>query len=141
VDKLSTVSGVPIDDYDDLLAALRARHDFFHQAGCRLSDHGLERPYAAEFTPAIVRIFAKVRRNESLTRLENDQFKTAVLLELARMDADRAGPSSFTSGPCAIPIPGPSANWAPTPATIPSATGEMAGPWRAFSTGWPAKTT
>jgi len=99
VDKLSAVSGVPIDDYDDLLAALKARHDFFHQMGCRLSDHGLERPYAAEFRPDdIVRIFAKVRRNESATPLENDQFKTAVLLELARMDADRDWTQQFHFG-------------------------------------------
>ncbi len=99
VDKLSAVSGVPIDDYEALLAALKARHEFFHQVGCRLSDHGLERPYAADFTPDdIAHIFAKVRRNEPPTALENEQFKTAVLLELARMDADRDWTQQFHFG-------------------------------------------
>jgi glucuronate isomerase len=96
---LSAVSGIAISDYDSLLAALKARHDFFHQAGCRLSDHGLERPYAADFTPDdIAAIFTKVRRNEPPTPLETEQFKTAVLLELARMDADRNWTQQFHFG-------------------------------------------
>jgi glucuronate isomerase len=99
LDQLAAVSGVPITDYEDLLAALKARHDFFHQVGCRLSDHGLERPYAAEFKPDhIDRIFSQVRRGESVTPLEIDQFKTALLLDLARMDADRDWTQQFHFG-------------------------------------------
>lgn len=99
LERLAAVSGVTISDYDSLLAALKARHDFFHQAGCRLSDHGLERPYAADFTSdEIPRIFAKVRCNDMLTPLEAEQFKTALLLELARMDADRNWTQQFHFG-------------------------------------------
>ena len=99
LERLAAVSGVPIADYDALLAALKARHDFFHQAGCRLSDHGLERPYAADFTPEdIGRIFAKVRRNEPPTPQETEQFKTALLLDLARMDAERNWTQQFHFG-------------------------------------------
>ena len=99
LERLSAVSGIQVTDYEALLAALKARHDFFHQTGCRLSDHGLERPYAAEFTPDdIARIFAKVRRNEPPTPPECDQFKTAVLLALARMDAERDWTQQFHFG-------------------------------------------
>ena len=99
LDKLAAVTGVSIRDYDALLAALKGRHDFFHQTGCRLSDHGLEHPYAADFTPDdIPPIFAKVRRGEHPTALEIDRFKTALLLELARMDADRGWTQQFHFG-------------------------------------------
>ncbi len=99
LDRLAAVSGIPIADYDALLAALKARHAFFHRTGCRLSDHGLERPYATHFTPDdIVRIFAKVRRNELPTALETEQFKSALLLELARMDAERNWTQQFHFG-------------------------------------------
>jgi glucuronate isomerase len=40
LDKLGDVSGVSIQTLDDLLTALKRRHDFFHDNGCRLSDHG-----------------------------------------------------------------------------------------------------
>ena len=99
LDELGAVSGVPIGDYEALLAALKDRHDFFHEAGCRLSDHGLERPYAADFTSGeITRIFAKVRGHEPPTPLENEQFKSALLLALARMDADRGWTQQFHFG-------------------------------------------
>ncbi len=39
--KLQTCTGQPINDFPGLLAALKSRHQAFHQVGCRLSDHGL----------------------------------------------------------------------------------------------------
>jgi len=41
-DKLEEAAGVEIKALDDILIALDKRHDFFHENGCRLSDHGLE---------------------------------------------------------------------------------------------------
>ena len=49
IGKLSEVSGVAITGYQDLLDALKKRHDFFDSMGCRLSDHGLETFYAEDF--------------------------------------------------------------------------------------------
>jgi glucuronate isomerase len=40
LDKLGTAAGVEIKTLDDLLEALKRRHDYFHEAGGRLSDHG-----------------------------------------------------------------------------------------------------
>jgi glucuronate isomerase len=99
IDQLATVSGLVIDDYAAFIAALKSRHDFFHLNGCRLSDHGLERPYADAFDETtIIQLFARLRRGEALNRREHGQFKTAVLLELARMDAERGWTQQFHFG-------------------------------------------
>jgi glucuronate isomerase len=90
VDQLAGAADVQIGDYESFLEALLKRHDFFHQRGCRLSDHGLERFYAEDFSGEdIARIFAKVRSGQTLAPREVLQFKSAVLLELAKMDADK----------------------------------------------------
>ena len=61
VEKLSAVSGVTISNFDDMIAALRKRHDFFAEQGCRLSDHGIEEFYAEDYTDAEIKaIFNKV---------------------------------------------------------------------------------
>ena len=76
--------------YDDLVSALKKRHDFFHDNGCRLSDHGLEQPYWVTASSAeIEQIFSRLRQGKELNKQEIHQFKTAVLLDLAGMDADR----------------------------------------------------
>ena len=90
VDRLAMASSVNIIDYDAFLDALSNRHDYFHQMGCRLSDHGLEQIYTEDYSAdEIVRIFLKIRNGHLLQRQEILQFKSAVLLELARMDADK----------------------------------------------------
>ncbi|MDR0870856.1 MAG: glucuronate isomerase [Planctomycetaceae bacterium] len=40
LDKLGATAGVEIKSLDDLLEALKRRHDYFHEIGGRLSDHG-----------------------------------------------------------------------------------------------------
>ena len=42
IQELGIVAGKRINDYEDLLEVLIERIEFFHQNGCRLSDHGLE---------------------------------------------------------------------------------------------------
>lgn len=41
VEAVGTAAGVKIETLDDLLDALSKRHAFFHDHGCRVSDHGL----------------------------------------------------------------------------------------------------
>ncbi len=99
VDRLASVSGIAIKDYPAFIAALETRHTFFHAHGCRLSDHGLERPYAdAVRETEVIEQFARLRRGELLDRRERGQFKTAVLLNLARMDAERDWTQQFHFG-------------------------------------------
>ncbi len=42
IKKLSDVSCMPIHSTEDVIAALNKRVDYFHEAGCRLSDHALD---------------------------------------------------------------------------------------------------
>src|SRR4030042_2033400 len=50
IERLEAASGIQIGDYGAFIEAIRKRHDAFHEAGCRLSDHGIEQPYAEKFT-------------------------------------------------------------------------------------------
>ena len=75
------------------------RHDFFHEAGCRISDHGIE-----SLTPRISRrktfsaSFSTFDRDESPRRDEALQFKSAMLMELAKMDAEKGWTQQFHFG-------------------------------------------
>ncbi len=96
---LEEAADVPIATYGDLLTALRARHDYFHDNGCRLSDHGLEQPYWQEFTDAeIDDIFIRARSGQEVSEKNIRQFKTAILLDLARMDAEKNWVQQFHFG-------------------------------------------
>ncbi len=90
VDKLAAAAGMAINSYDDLLEALRKRHDFFHECGCRLSDRGLDTVVSETFNENEADcIFARVRNGDRVTEYEVAVFQTSMLLELAIMDADR----------------------------------------------------
>ena len=86
--------------FKDLLAALQKRHDFFESVGCRVSDHGLSTFYATPYTNAeIEAIFMKARMNKALTSEEIDKFRSAMLYELAVMDARSNWAQQFHIGP------------------------------------------
>jgi glucuronate isomerase len=99
VDQLEGAADTNIADFESFLAALQKRHDFFHRMGCRLSDHGLEQPIAEDFSAAdISRIFEKVRSGQTVGQLEILQFKSAMMLELAGMDAEKNWVQQFHLG-------------------------------------------
>ncbi|MBU0934377.1 MAG: glucuronate isomerase [Spirochaetes bacterium] len=86
---LEKASGITINSYPALLAALKNRHGFFHARGCRVSDHGLT------FVPAVRgdaescdRVFKKVLAGGEATREEILAFRGALLVELGAMDAE-----------------------------------------------------
>jgi glucuronate isomerase len=99
IDKLSQVSEIEIKTIDDLLVALQKRHDYFAQAGCNVSDHGIEEFYAEDFSAQeIEQTFKKVRGGNKLQRKELLQFKTFMLLEFARMDHSKNWVQQFHYG-------------------------------------------
>ncbi|MCJ7772054.1 MAG: glucuronate isomerase, partial [Desulfobacterales bacterium] len=99
VARLEKTTDIPIKNYDSFLEALKNRHDFFHEMGCRLSDHGIEQPYADDFTVSdINRIFDETRQNRLSAPNDIRKFKSAVLLELARMDSDKNWVQQFHLG-------------------------------------------
>jgi len=89
VDKLAEAAGTGIKDWRSLLEALRKRHEAFHLMGCRISDHGIEVPYAEDFTDSEIRsIFDAARARRQPGPEEARRYKSALLMELARMDAE-----------------------------------------------------
>ena len=85
--KLEQASGVEIDSCSDLLEALQKRHDFFESMGCKLSDHGLDTFYAADYRWVEIEfIFKKVLLGKAPTAGELVKFRSALLYELAVMD-------------------------------------------------------
>jgi glucuronate isomerase len=99
VGQLEAAADIHIVDYASFLDAIRARHEFFHEAGCRLSDHGIEHPYAEDYTlKDIARIFVRVREGKGLQRDESLQYKSALMTELAKMDAEKGWAQQFHLG-------------------------------------------
>ena len=88
VDKLAAAAGTEIRSFDDFVNALQKRHDFFHAAGCRISDYGLDKVHAADYTEAGIRtIFKTARAGSSVSSEETAQFKSAMLYLFGKMDA------------------------------------------------------
>jgi len=99
LDTLEQASDTSISTFMDLLTALQNRHDYFHEMGCRISDHGLEAFYAKEFDHQdIEKIFLKVRKGRSLNQQEVDRFQSAILIELAVMDYEAGWAQQFHVG-------------------------------------------
>lgn len=99
VETLAEVSGTTINDFADLIAALRRRHDFFASVGCKLSDHGIEEFYAEDYTQAeIDAIFNKVYSGKELTGTEIIKFKSAMMVEGAIMDWEKGWTQQFHYG-------------------------------------------
>ena len=89
-EKLAGAVGTKIATFDDFLAALRQRHDFFHEQGCRLSDHGLENCYASACSDAEASgIFSAALAGTAATPQEVRKFGTSLMLFLGRLDASR----------------------------------------------------
>ena len=73
--------------YGELLEWLRERIGFFHENGCRLSDHGLDYVPYAEGDPAP--IFARALAGEKISREDADVYQTALIEFCAREYARR----------------------------------------------------
>lgn len=83
--KLEELTHVSIKSFSSLLTALTIRLDYFASHGCLVSDHGLDYVmYAPATQEEIEEIFAKRLRGDSLTFLEDAQYKTAFNQALGR---------------------------------------------------------
>lgn len=99
LDALGVITGSDIASFTQLLDGLAARHQFFHDRGCRLSDHGLEQPYCEDYTDGeIDDIFLKARQHKELAEPEIVKFKSAMLYELALMDAEKGWTQQYHFG-------------------------------------------
>tara|TARA_B100001057_G_C22797336_1_gene930164 strand:- start:212 stop:1624 length:1413 start_codon:yes stop_codon:yes gene_type:complete len=89
LETLGSLVETKIEDLDILLAALNSRVDYFHQNGCRISDHGLEFTHASDFSHAQANAILKKRLSGILpTAEEASLFNSCVLYELFVMYHD-----------------------------------------------------
>lgn len=85
--QLSDVSGVKINSFKDIIAALDQRFEFFNEMGGRLSDHSLLTYHFAEATDAeLDAIVNKAVANQELTPKEHDQYLTMLLENLMHLN-------------------------------------------------------
>jgi glucuronate isomerase len=90
VSRLEAASNIAIISLQSFEDALRRRHDFFHDHGGRLSDHGLDRCFATPGAPRQVEaIFAKAREGSAATPEELELFASYLMLFFGRLDAEK----------------------------------------------------
>jgi glucuronate isomerase len=100
VNRLGEAADVHINNYSSFLDALKNRHDYFHQHGCRLSDHGLNSCYAdfcGDKTTAA--IFTKARSHKPLSPQEHAKFASSLMLFFGHLDAQKGWVKQLHLGP------------------------------------------
>jgi glucuronate isomerase len=96
---LSRAASIQVSTYHDFLHALRNRHDYFQQQGCRLSDHGLETVYVEDYTDSeIASLFDHLLRGKQLDTNGVLKVKSALLYEFALMDWEKGWVQQFHLG-------------------------------------------
>ena len=96
---LGEAAGMEIRSYSDLIEALRKRHQYFESMGCKLSDHGLETFYAADYKQIeIEAIFKMVLLGKTPSEGELEKFRSACLHDFAVMDAESGWTQQFHIG-------------------------------------------
>ncbi len=97
--QLGEAAGKEIDSYADLREALEKRHAFFASMGCKLSDHGLENFYSADYKEIEIEIiFKKVLLGKAPNAGELAKFRSAFLHDQAVMDAEAGWAQQFHIG-------------------------------------------
>ena len=99
IERLEIISGISITGFNTLLDAIDKRHAYFHNNGCRLADHGIERfffePYTADDCNDII---GKLRNGVSVSAEDAEKFRFALLIEIARMNHKRGWTQQFHIG-------------------------------------------
>lgn len=90
VDKLAAAANVEIKNLQSLLDALRARHDFFHEMGARVSDHGLNVCFADFCTQKeAAAIFDAARKGSAASPADQRRFATFLMVFFGALDAEK----------------------------------------------------
>lgn len=99
IQKLEQCVGYSITDFQTLIQALQKRHDFFHEMGCRISDHGHVNFYGEDYSDSEVSVILKKGlHGEIVSNTEINKYKSAVLYELALMNKAKSWVQQFHVG-------------------------------------------
>ncbi|WP_338471871.1 glucuronate isomerase [Niallia sp. XMNu-256] len=90
VEALEKIANKSFPSYSDYIGALLDRVQYFHEKGCRISDHGLSEIPFAEFEEAeLDGIYQSGRKGNHVSLEDENKFKTAILLSLAKAYKER----------------------------------------------------
>ncbi len=90
MESLEHASGIECSNLSGFLAALDQRHAYFHEQGCRMSDHDLEQCYSMGCTEAeAAAIFDRACAGQSVSTGDLDKFKSFMMLFFGRLDYSR----------------------------------------------------
>lgn len=104
VKRVEEVTNREIRSLADYLDALKSRHDYFAELGCRLSDHGLEMLYAEPYTESEIRtIFNQLLPDydnalADLSPTDIAKFKSFMLVQFAEWDHEKGWTQQFHLG-------------------------------------------
>jgi glucuronate isomerase len=89
VKRLEEAADMDVANLAQFLAALRQRHEYFHEYGCRLSDHGLTCCYSDFCSLKTASgIFDRARKSRAASPFES-QFAAFMMLFFGRLDAEK----------------------------------------------------
>ncbi|MDO4587780.1 MAG: glucuronate isomerase [Planctomycetia bacterium] len=91
LEKLGKSADVCIHDFSSLRDAILKRHQYFHENGCRLSDHGFELFRWTQQEPESFheKTIQKLLRGESVSDREALELSSLLLMEIGRINAEK----------------------------------------------------
>ena len=91
VEQLGQSADLEIREYANLVEALRRRHTFFHEQGCRLSDHGFGRfAYDPDWTfSQVEHVFQQLRSGKAISPSDEVALRSALMVEVGQMNAEK----------------------------------------------------
>ncbi len=100
VDRLGAAADTDVTTFYGVLNALEKRHEYFHQMGCRLSDHGLMQATASFCShEQASAIYNKARKGGAVTPEDQQQFATYIMIRSGQLDAGKGWVKQLHLGP------------------------------------------
>ncbi len=97
---LSKSSGLAINTYVDLVGALKNRHQYFHDHGCRLSDHGLPYTPAEKLSEGeLNHVFIQAMGGATPDPKETEAFSYDILKNVAKWNTEKGWTMQLHLGP------------------------------------------
>lgn len=97
---IEQLTGTSVTNFKSLIQAVEKRVDYFHQNGCRLSDHGLEKMCAQDGSKVeLENLFKKRLNGKALTAQEVEKYQSALMLKLGAFYAERGWAMQLHLGP------------------------------------------
>jgi glucuronate isomerase len=99
LEKLEEIVRSNVSTFDDLVAALESRIEYFDSLGCQLCDNGLSQLFDVDFSGKnLDQILQNRKSNKPISREESEAFQMALLYELSKIYHDKNWTVQFHLG-------------------------------------------